>query len=542
MKINIIVLNYNGVDLLRDYMPSIIEASEKSSYNCSVTVLDNKSTDESISFIKKAYPAVKIYVATENKVFCSYNEFISQVDDDVVILLNNDMRLDPGFIDPMIEHFNSCRDVFFVASRGDCSIADYGWGTLRASIGYDGYSKLIEEDGLSLSAGIGAFDRQKLLELGGFDELYLPGIYEDVDLCYRGWKKGYKGIYEPKSRQYHKGQASFGVLYSNDRISSLVFRNGILFMVKNITSPYIFLKFALCLSFRLAYYLLCGRRNMLSGFFESLKYIPKALKSRQIAKKNFLLKDQEIINIVNAKYYELKKSKRFNMFHYAKKQILILSTKNKIAKALYFAIGFFSVRLFFPIEYFVIKELISAKNVLDLGCGRHSPVGILPDTIHKTGVELYEPYLEKAVSSKRHNVYIKGDITNMQFKDKSFDVVVALDVIEHLQKKDAIELINRMEKWASKKVVIFTPNGYMDQGCWEGNPYQQHRSGWTADFFKNMGFKIYGVRGFKGLRRIIPRADGMKWSFLEVLIDTTQVATYFLPEFAYQLFCVKDLT
>jgi hypothetical protein len=445
------------------------------------------------------------------------------------------MKLDKDFVDPLIGHFYNNPALFFVASKDDCAIAGFRYGVLQPQFVYGGYNEFINERGYTLSAGIGAFDRKRFIELGGYDELYLPGRFEDVDLCYRGWKRGYKGICEPRSRQYHKGMASFSKEYSSDEISRLVFRNEILFMIKNITSPFIFLRFILFLFCRLAFYFIFGKFTLLGGFLDAIRRLPQALRSRRLVCKKFTISDEEVIKIVNAKYENFKKGQNFKLSYFAKKAVNLLSQTPPSVKKVFFCGSFLTVRIFYPLEHFILKELIDMESVLDLGCGRHSFVGILPPKVKKVGVEIYEPYIKEAVESKRLNHIVKADIKDVSFKEKSFDAVVALDVIEHLEKQDALELMRRMERWARRKVVIFTPNGFLEQGPLEDNPYQRHCSGWDVTFFKDNGYKVYGVRGIKQLRR---KANDR---LSAVLVDLTQLLTYFLPKTAYQLFCMKEI-
>ncbi|MBN1405545.1 MAG: glycosyltransferase, partial [Candidatus Omnitrophica bacterium] len=128
MKVNIIILNYNGRDLLKKYLPSVIDAAKKSKHNCIVTVLDNKSTDDSVQLLKNEFPEINIYIAKENKVYCSFNKIAETINDDIIVLLNNDIKTEQDFIDPLIGHFLDNPDVFFVATHGDRAIAKTRWG------------------------------------------------------------------------------------------------------------------------------------------------------------------------------------------------------------------------------------------------------------------------------------------------------------------------------------------------------------------------------------------------------------------------------
>lgn len=312
MKINIVILNYNGRKLLEECLPSIVEASLKSGLNPKITVLDNCSNDDSISFLKINFPQVNICIAEENKVYCSYNDFFRKSVDDIIVILNSDIKVDKYFLPPLMEHFEKDDKVLFVSSKmyffdgvtyqGDRSIAKLHFGIISADTRFKGYEKLIEKTGYSFSTGNGAFDRKKFLELGGFDEIYLPGRYEDVDLCFRAWKFGYKGIYEPKSIIYHKGYESFKAVFTNGEIQGMVFRNSIFFMLKNITDRWLLTKFYFWLIPRLTFFLLTGKFYLFKSFWQALIRLPEVKRSKNsFLTTTFKLSDRQVLDLVSLK-------------------------------------------------------------------------------------------------------------------------------------------------------------------------------------------------------------------------------------------------
>jgi GT2 family glycosyltransferase len=116
MKIDILVLNYNGKYLLAKFLPSIVRAAGRSMHDCKVMVVDNLSTDGSAELVKKEFPSVGFFASAENKVLCSYNDVIRDLNSDVVMLLNNDIEVAEDFVDYLAGHFEK-DDVFFVAPR-----------------------------------------------------------------------------------------------------------------------------------------------------------------------------------------------------------------------------------------------------------------------------------------------------------------------------------------------------------------------------------------------------------------------------------------
>lgn len=195
-------------------------------------------------------------------------------------------------------------------------------------------------------------------------------------------------------------------------------------------------------------------------------------------------------------------------------------------------------RKIFPYtNYYLGQELRNCRTVLDLGCGRDSPIRGM---FYSVGVDLSKPHLLEAKREKFHDGYILMDIRRLGFKAKSFDCVTALDVVEHLEKVDGFQVLEEMEKIAKKKIVIQTPNGFMPQR--DECPLQVHRSGWVISDFKKRGYVGRGMAGLRFLRgekaclKFKPR---IIWAIISGL---TQKIVYHFPNFAYQLFSVKTLS
>jgi ubiquinone/menaquinone biosynthesis C-methylase UbiE len=186
------------------------------------------------------------------------------------------------------------------------------------------------------------------------------------------------------------------------------------------------------------------------------------------------------------------------------------------------------------------KELKDCNSILELGCGKNSPLQNLNGLHYKVGVDLYGPYLTESKKARIHDRYIKADIRKINFKKNSFDAVVLIDVLEHLTKNEGNSLIRKMEKWAKKKIILFTPNGYVPQEEYDKNKLQLHKSGWNEDELKNLGFKVYGINGWKFLRGFRARIRFKPKILWEIISSFTQIFTYKHPEYAFQLFCVKE--
>lgn len=281
-KTRIIILNYNGAELLPQCLPSIVEAARNSPYPTAVTVLDNQSPEASgLDYVKRAYPQVSIVLAPENRVLCSYNDYLKTISEPVVILLNNDIRVHPDFVGPLAAPFFEDPSCFLVAPRcmswkGESFVAGKSkwgvkWGMFWCSNQYPGYEKDADKPGDTAAAGFGAFSREKFLELGGYDDRFLPGIMEDADLCYRAAQKGYHLRYEPKSVVHHLGQATFKKKFGQKGIQVLAWRNNFLFMWKNLRGWKFYLSHSLFTPLRILISLCRGNTAILEGFSQAIK-------------------------------------------------------------------------------------------------------------------------------------------------------------------------------------------------------------------------------------------------------------------------------
>ncbi len=242
--VSVVIPSWNGRDLLEKYLPSVVEAL--SDYpGREIIVVENASSDGSADFLRARFPQVRILQPARNLGFAGgANAGVRAARNDLVVLLNNDMRVDRGFLAPLLEGFTdekvfavSCQ-IFFTdpARRREETGLTEGWwesGSLRVR-------HRLDEGVVSLfpcfygGGGSCAFDRRKFLELGGFDELFAPFYLEDTDLGYRAWKRGWKVLYQPRSVVWHEHRGTIGRRFRPERIQAVFRRNLLLFCWKNI--------------------------------------------------------------------------------------------------------------------------------------------------------------------------------------------------------------------------------------------------------------------------------------------------------------------
>ena len=199
-------------------------------------------------------------------------------------------------------------------------------------------------------------------------------------------------------------------------------------------------------------------------------------------------------------------------------------------------------------ELIVRHTSSSPKVFLDVGCGKGNLMRSLLNLdkskfsdSYKVGLDIFLPYLFRARGI--YNDVIRCDLRFLPIKDATCDVVIANQVIEHLEKKDGFKLVNDLEKISRETIIITIPVGYNPKHHLEdGNPWQAHRSSWHPEEFKWRGFKVYGYSGARFLkdeRSEFKTKLRIMVPFLFALSLFTQAITYKLVTASYQMLCIK---
>jgi len=244
-----------------------------------VTVVDNGSTDGSGELVVSRWPTVG-YVCETNLGLASFNRVLERLDEPVVLLLNNDIKLDPGAVGPLLKVFETRDDALFSAPlcwtfdgrtyEGMRTRVRTRFGLIQGMCRVPCFEKVVDREDLTAAAGpVLAVDRRRFLALGGYDPIYFPGRIEDLDLGFRGWMAGYRGYYVPESVAYHLGFGTFQPQLGQTRSDQLASRNTLIFMWKN-TSGLRLLAHFLWLPVRFAHALLHGRFSFVSALIAAL--------------------------------------------------------------------------------------------------------------------------------------------------------------------------------------------------------------------------------------------------------------------------------
>ena len=248
-KVSVVILNWNGKKYLEKFLPSVLASGYP---NLEIIVGDNASTDDSVAYLQSSFPEVKIIKNSENLGFAGgYNKVLSQVESEYYVLLNSDVEVTPGWIEPVVELMeqDECiaaaqpklkdwnnKNLFEYAGAAGGYIDAFGYPFCRGRIfdtrepdagQYDNSTEIFWASGAALFIKKAYWNK-----VGGFDADFFAHM-EEIDLCWRLKNLGYKIMYCPSSTVYHVGG---GTLQSENALKTyLNFKNNLVMLLKNLS-------------------------------------------------------------------------------------------------------------------------------------------------------------------------------------------------------------------------------------------------------------------------------------------------------------------
>ncbi|MBI4853034.1 MAG: glycosyltransferase family 2 protein [Acidobacteria bacterium] len=317
-NVSIVIPNWNGEKLLIEFLPSVLQAANyyQEKYNALVEIIivDDGSQDNSVNYLETNYKAqIKLIVLGKNQGFAkATNQGFLAAKYPIIFLLNNDIRVEIDAIAPLVKHFNDDLSVFAVCSKayrlesdlfdGAGKLGNFHKGHWHIFINYDVFSLKLPNPDTKLysfiaSGGYSAFDRVKLLEIGGFCELLSPFYWEDAELCYRAWKRGWKIYYEPKSVVYHRSSATIGKKVPSRQVQIIAERNRLLMHWINLHNPTWLISHILWIILKLLQAVIRLDIAYWQTVYNALRLLPQALVLRKKEKLAQVVSDKEITEI-----------------------------------------------------------------------------------------------------------------------------------------------------------------------------------------------------------------------------------------------------
>lgn len=315
--VSIICPNYNGAALLKRYLPNLLEATAEMGRGSELIVVDDASSDDSVAVLAADFPKVRVIRRETNGGFqAACNAGAAVATQPLLFFVNNDVRVEPAALRALAKNFQD-HSVFAAAARS--LVRTFGTGGVmeggpwnesitRASmrrgwleVEYPGVinGKDTSETFatrcplLYAPGGVIMCRAERFRELGGFDSIYAPYLIEDLDLCYRAWKRGWTVVYEPAALAHHEHSATIGHI-SARRVRRVSATNQFLFHWNNLTGAS-FVRHCLWLGPRLVYWLITGKPAYIEGFLRACSRLGDVRRRREVMRRKARISDEEVV-------------------------------------------------------------------------------------------------------------------------------------------------------------------------------------------------------------------------------------------------------
>ncbi|MDO8621149.1 MAG: glycosyltransferase family 2 protein [Candidatus Levybacteria bacterium] len=312
MNISVIIPNYNGQDLLRKNLPKVFEAIDVyKDGKKEIIVTDDHSIDNSINVLQElkpemesAYPDIIFKVIQNNKNLgfsSNIDRGVGNAEGDILILLNTDVIPQKDFLELLLRHFSD-PNIFAVGcmdeskEEGKTILRGRGIGSWKRGFFVHSRGEVDRKNTLWVNGGSGAFRKSIWGKLGGFNKLYNPFYWEDIDLSYNALKSGYKLIFEPKSIVAHEHEKGVIKLrYSSFYIKTTAYRNQFIFVWKNITDFDLQISHIIWFPYHFLKSLIRTDWAFFVGFLRAFVVLPKIIQSSFISQNYYSRRDKDVL-------------------------------------------------------------------------------------------------------------------------------------------------------------------------------------------------------------------------------------------------------
>lgn len=302
--VSVVIPTFNGRDLLDKNLPPLFDALRRTESPSEVIVVDDASTDDSVSMLAERFPTVTVIRNERNLGFAeTINLGFFSARHDVILALNNDVTVDPDLFTKSLSRFDDA-SIFSVTPN----IIDPTTGKQQAIVklvpGFCWFRDVClptppseEEVSLFFASGGSSFlDRKKLLEIGGFSSLYFPFYVEDVDLSYQAWKRGWKCVLEPSVTAWHPVNSTIRKYHKRRKTKLIVARNKHMFMWVNVTNRHLIAKYLALFIPSLMLDVLLFRKYKFIGMFAAFSKINEILAERRRRRQFEVVSDLVVID------------------------------------------------------------------------------------------------------------------------------------------------------------------------------------------------------------------------------------------------------
>jgi len=238
-SISILIPNYNGAELLKENLPYAFRALDKLDCRYEILVADDCSKDDSCQILELHFPQVRLIKGDKNLGFAgNCNRGFAACEGETVLILNSDVKLSPEYLSILLP-FMEDDSVFGVSGSimpdGPGEIMDAGkFPVWKGSMLNTTTNFLPFENGqtafpsLFLSGAASLVNASKFRQMGGFLELLNPYYFEDAEVCFHAWRRGWRSLYVPQAKCYHRISSTIGKTASPVSVAAVARRNKLL--------------------------------------------------------------------------------------------------------------------------------------------------------------------------------------------------------------------------------------------------------------------------------------------------------------------------
>lgn len=312
MKINVIIPNYNVSNIIIKNLSSVIESLENYPES-KIIIVDDGSNESDYKKLKDFIlnldkkNSIELIRKDRNSGFSStVNKGAFSSESDFLVLLNSDVSPDKNFISEALKNFENNKNLFGVGcmdkSQEEGKTVLRGRGLAGWNRGFLVHRKgeVDKKDTFWISGGSSVVRWEMFRELGGFDEIYDPFYWEDIDLSFRARKSGYEIVFDNKSQVVHRhDEGSIKKHFSKRKITKIAYRNQFIFVWKNITDPFLIFSHLVFLPYHFFRAILRFDLAFFEGFILALIRLPVIIKRRSDQKKFYKIPDKELLSPIN---------------------------------------------------------------------------------------------------------------------------------------------------------------------------------------------------------------------------------------------------
>ena len=277
-----------------------LDKNERFLPGCQIIVVN----DDPVGSLKGSFDGKNITLI-ENKANYGFaetmNRGVAQARYPYVMFLNDDVLLGNDDFRKALESFKKDKNLFAVSfaqkEKDNTIVGKNGFFWKRGFFHHHPVTNLQKGHNAWAEGGACVIDKAKFERIGGFDPIFKPFYWEDIDLSYRAWRRGYSILFDPSVVVTHHHESTIGTHFSKHVIREIAFRNQHIFILKNIGDRRMLVEYMLFLPFNMIYYVFKGEWRFITGFSKVIFSLKKIIRQRKKTQEESVVADRNILKM-----------------------------------------------------------------------------------------------------------------------------------------------------------------------------------------------------------------------------------------------------